>query len=240
MVRQGREVNITSEWTRKTFLRVPTSLSKHRSKWLYSVVNMMAINSLIKLVECRYKLQSLYIIIWSLGPGNENYAVVEYAPYQKIPGEKKKLDTRHATIEKGIQPCKSRNLPWSSPVDEDYISFIKSLNTTSATEPLSLETLSGLSLSPLPLCFFDETLMMSLSRFYSTFFPSQDDASSWSAQSGEGRSTRCKRYYPKSSPLQGYIDRPKSSGQLFEKNNSGGSRYSEEDEERTGCHTVVF
>lgn len=62
---------------------------------------MMAINSLIKLVECQYELQNLCIMIWSLGPGNENYAVVEYAPYQKIPGEKKKLDTRHATIEKG-------------------------------------------------------------------------------------------------------------------------------------------
>jgi regulator of nonsense transcripts 3 len=34
--------------------------------------------------------------------GNESFAVVEYAPYQKVPGEKKKPDSRHATIEKGM------------------------------------------------------------------------------------------------------------------------------------------
>lgn len=33
--------------------------------------------------------------------GTESYAIVEYAPYQKVPGEKKKPDSRHATIEKG-------------------------------------------------------------------------------------------------------------------------------------------
>ncbi|KAJ3557374.1 hypothetical protein NP233_g11760 [Leucocoprinus birnbaumii] len=59
--------------------------------------------------------------------GNESYAIVEYAPYQKVPGEKKKPDSRQATIEK----------------DEDYISFIESLNASAATEPLSIETLSA-------------------------------------------------------------------------------------------------
>lgn len=45
----------------------------------------------------------MYAHIFSfIGPGNESYAIVEYAPYQKIPGEKKKPDSRHATIEKGL------------------------------------------------------------------------------------------------------------------------------------------
>lgn len=34
--------------------------------------------------------------------GNESQAVVEFAPYQKIPTEKKKVDARNATIEKGM------------------------------------------------------------------------------------------------------------------------------------------
>jgi len=33
--------------------------------------------------------------------GNETQAVVEFAPYQKVPLERKKPDTRHATIEQG-------------------------------------------------------------------------------------------------------------------------------------------
>ncbi|KAF9448098.1 hypothetical protein P691DRAFT_801340 [Macrolepiota fuliginosa MF-IS2] len=57
--------------------------------------------------------------------GNESYAIVEYAPYQKIPGEKKKPDSRHATIEK----------------DEDYISFIESLKAPPNVESVSIETL---------------------------------------------------------------------------------------------------
>ena len=34
-------------------------------------------------------------------PGNESIAVVEFAPFQKVPNEKKKADTRAGTIEKG-------------------------------------------------------------------------------------------------------------------------------------------
>lgn len=34
--------------------------------------------------------------------GNESTAVVEFAPYQKIPTEKKKVDSRLNTIEKGM------------------------------------------------------------------------------------------------------------------------------------------
>ncbi|KAF8583443.1 hypothetical protein K439DRAFT_1661244 [Ramaria rubella] len=43
--------------------------------------------------------------------GNESQAVVEFAPNQKVPPEKKKVDSRHATIQQ----------------DEDYLSFIDSL-----------------------------------------------------------------------------------------------------------------
>ncbi|TFK32063.1 Smg-4/UPF3 family-domain-containing protein, partial [Crucibulum laeve] len=57
--------------------------------------------------------------------GNESQAVVEFAPYQKVPAEKKKPDARNATIEK----------------DEDYISFLESLNAAANAEPVTLEAL---------------------------------------------------------------------------------------------------
>ncbi|KAL0576120.1 hypothetical protein V5O48_005867 [Marasmius crinis-equi] len=62
---------------------------------------------------------------------NESQAVVEYAPYQKIPSDKKKADARLGTIEQ----------------DEDYISFVQSLQ--SAGEPATIEALVA-SLQPAP------------------------------------------------------------------------------------------
>lgn len=50
--------------------------------------------------------------------GNESQAVVEFAPYQKLPLEKRKVDSRNATIEQ----------------DEDYIAFLQSLEAPS-TKP---------------------------------------------------------------------------------------------------------
>lgn len=38
----------------------------------------------------------------TLHVGTETQAVVEFAPYQKIPGEKSKTDSRIATIEEGM------------------------------------------------------------------------------------------------------------------------------------------
>lgn len=56
--------------------------------------------------------------------------MVEFAPYQKIPTEKKKVDARGGTIDK----------------DEDYISFLKSLESKNSgngnDEPSTLESLS--------------------------------------------------------------------------------------------------
>ncbi|KAJ7147176.1 Smg-4/UPF3 family-domain-containing protein [Mycena crocata] len=66
--------------------------------------------------------------------GNESYAVVEYAPYQKVPPEKKKADARSGTIEK----------------DEDYISFLESLNAQAGAEPVTLESLIAANQSPPP------------------------------------------------------------------------------------------
>ncbi|KAJ3930092.1 MAG: Smg-4/UPF3 family-domain-containing protein [Lentinula lateritia] len=65
--------------------------------------------------------------------GNEAHAVVEFAPYQKVPPEKKKLDPRNGTIEK----------------DENYISFIESLTAFANREPVSIETLIA-STQPVP------------------------------------------------------------------------------------------
>lgn len=34
-------------------------------------------------------------------PGNESHALVEFAPFQKVPIEKKKVDARNNTIDQG-------------------------------------------------------------------------------------------------------------------------------------------
>ncbi|KAG2076243.1 hypothetical protein BDR04DRAFT_1207556 [Suillus decipiens] len=64
--------------------------------------------------------------------GNESQAVVEFAPFQKIPSEKKKADARNATIDK----------------DEDYISFLETLNNTEKSEQVSFEALIAASQPP--------------------------------------------------------------------------------------------
>ncbi|KAJ6508407.1 Smg-4/UPF3 family-domain-containing protein [Mycena sanguinolenta] len=67
--------------------------------------------------------------------GNESYAVVEFAPYQKVPSDKKKVDARSGTLDK----------------DEDYISFLESLNAEpSGAEPVSLESLIASTRAPSP------------------------------------------------------------------------------------------
>ncbi|KAJ2955877.1 hypothetical protein NUW54_g14704 [Trametes sanguinea] len=61
--------------------------------------------------------------------GNESIAIVEFAPFQKVPNEKKKQDSRAGTIEK----------------DEDYISFLESLKEAS-TKPSDADTLEALGM----------------------------------------------------------------------------------------------
>ncbi|KAJ3477471.1 hypothetical protein NLI96_g10441 [Meripilus lineatus] len=65
--------------------------------------------------------------------GNESVAVVEFAPFQKVPSEKKKVDGRMGTIEK----------------DEDYISFMESLKDTQ-TKTFDADTLEALVASTQP------------------------------------------------------------------------------------------
>jgi len=65
--------------------------------------------------------------------GTETQAVVEFAPYQKIPAEKSKSDGRIATIEE----------------DEDYLSFVKSLENNNP-KPFDEETLGHLIASTQP------------------------------------------------------------------------------------------
>jgi len=59
--------------------------------------------------------------------GNESIAIVEFAPFQKIPSEKKKVDSRMGTIDK----------------DEDYLSFLESLKD-GGSKPGDVETLETL------------------------------------------------------------------------------------------------
>ncbi|KAL5478385.1 hypothetical protein ACEPAI_2569 [Sanghuangporus weigelae] len=63
--------------------------------------------------------------------GNESFAVVEFAPFQKVPPEKRKVDTRMGTIEQ----------------DDDFKSFLASLSapTSKPTETEALEALVAAS-----------------------------------------------------------------------------------------------
>ncbi|THH31843.1 hypothetical protein EUX98_g2358 [Antrodiella citrinella] len=65
--------------------------------------------------------------------GNESIAVVEFAPHQKVPSEKKKVDTRVGTIEK----------------DEDYLSFLESLKE-SPSKAFDVDTLEQLASAERP------------------------------------------------------------------------------------------
>ncbi|KAN0092725.1 Smg-4/UPF3 family domain containing protein [Tylopilus felleus] len=64
---------------------------------------------------------------------NESHALMEYAPFQKVPTEKIKIDARNNTINK----------------DEDYISFLEMLKGGAKTESVSLKALIAAS-QPLP------------------------------------------------------------------------------------------
>lgn len=75
--------------------------------------------------------------------GTESQAVVEFAPYQRVPMDKKKPDARNATIEKGMPLSYHLHLT-NGLIDEDYISFLESLTAEANREPVSLETLSEL------------------------------------------------------------------------------------------------
>lgn len=69
--------------------------------------------------------------------GNESEAVVEFAPFQKVPPEKKKVDPRAGTITEGtylllnISSIHSYGLHL---IDEDYLSFIASLQQPTLPE----------------------------------------------------------------------------------------------------------
>ncbi|KAI0080404.1 hypothetical protein K474DRAFT_1704712 [Panus rudis PR-1116 ss-1] len=59
--------------------------------------------------------------------GNESVAIVEFAPFQKVPAEKKKVDSKIGTIEQ----------------NEDFISFIESLKEA-PSKPLDIDNLESL------------------------------------------------------------------------------------------------
>ena len=73
--------------------------------------------------------------------GNESYAIVEYAPHQKVPSEKRKQDSKNNTIEKGTFINFGSEATTDFCKDEDYISFIESLKAAT-TEAVTIESLS--------------------------------------------------------------------------------------------------
>ena len=107
--------------------------------------------------------------------GVESQAVVEFASYQKIPPEKKKVDNRNGTIEKGTFFFPNGvTIFFTLHVDEDYISFLESLKAASNAEPISLDDLSK-SLYSTQISFF---LNGFSSCLCATTSPSKDDTSS--------------------------------------------------------------
>ena len=78
--------------------------------------------------------------------GNESIAVVEFAPFQKVPNEKKKADSRANTIERGAwgDAAHPVRISLTSISDEDYISFLESLKEVSS-KPFDTDTLETLS-----------------------------------------------------------------------------------------------
>ena len=67
---------------------------------------MMGIYSKIKQVRpfrhITFDAGAYRVAICYVTQGNESQAVVEFAPYQKLPLEKKKVDARNATIDQGM------------------------------------------------------------------------------------------------------------------------------------------
>ena len=75
--------------------------SRRRSRSHCSVVNTTAIFLGIRMVYDLVML-SRNVSKGRIETGVESQAVIEFAPYQKIPPEKKKIDGRNGTIEKGM------------------------------------------------------------------------------------------------------------------------------------------
>jgi regulator of nonsense transcripts 3 len=84
---------------RRTSLHAHILPSRMSNSSHCSAENTMAIFSEIKMVVSYDSVVEPALIIIK---GNESQAVVEFAPYPKIPTEKKKVDARVNTIEKGM------------------------------------------------------------------------------------------------------------------------------------------
>ena len=119
--------------------------------------------------------------------GNESHALVEYAPFQKVPTEKKKTDARNNTIDTGEWSC-LRFVVWRILIscatpDENYLSFLESLKGTK-TESVSLDTLSEW-IRQCPGYRSDAVFVAAISRRLSTTPTPDDHAASRSSQSGK-------------------------------------------------------
>ena len=92
-------LGVEIDYRRRISLHELTSRLRVRRSSPNLVGNTMVICSEIKQVRVHI---TAFCWLWKeLVPGNESYAIVEFAPYQKVPTEKRKPDARNATIEKG-------------------------------------------------------------------------------------------------------------------------------------------
>ena len=103
-----------------------------------------------KVLLIKYLSLMMHLVSPFYSVGNESFAVVEFAPFQKVPSEKKKQDPRSGTITEGKRANILSTLYLHDDAsDPDYISFIESL--TAPTKPLTPEPVVQIENTTTPL-----------------------------------------------------------------------------------------
>lgn len=99
-----------ADLTRRIFPRAPTCCSSTKRIWRRSVGTMMAMCFGTSKVREHLSNPTVTKQLISI-LGVESQAVVEYALNQKAPPEKKKIDSRHATIQQGMSLLSPSGVP---------------------------------------------------------------------------------------------------------------------------------
>ena len=103
------------------------------------------------------------------GLGRESRAIVEFAPFQKVPPlpERMKPDSRAGTLEKGMFAMLRSTLIQTLFLDEEYTAFIASLNSPPVAPSETVEA---------PGMHYNRQLTTSPHIFHSTYARFEDDS----------------------------------------------------------------